>query len=91
MSDALPPKPEPEVEECNSCGFVTDLKPWEYASGKHGGLDDLWMMLCDLCANTLAGNASVNPQFYSGQAETMSVVCYVGNVILQQLRKDVDL
>lgn len=69
-------------EMCHSCGFEThELK--YYGPSVFGKTDGKW--LCDLCASTFAGTAVDYPTHYDGP--TLATICYVGNVILAEIRK----
>jgi hypothetical protein len=71
--------------DCESCGYpaydvqtYTRLRP-DATNGKT-------KHLCGLCASTHTGTGHEYPSHYPG-TEVMKVVCYVGNVILEELRK----
>jgi len=74
-------------DECEGCYFPTKaLKQFDKrdAVGMHEG-HKKW--LCDLCASTETGTALDYPRQYEGQQATMRTICYVGNVILEALKK----
>lgn len=76
--------------ECQCCGYVTNnLQRFEnmgttIAGGGKTRKDTFWY--CDLCCSTPASNAHRYPGQYPDTA-TMQTVCYVGNVILDALKK----
>lgn len=78
------PKPadEERPEECGSCSFPTKaLEPYRHK------FDD-WTWMCRLCAGTDAGNAAQYPQANPpGVNAMLRTVCYVGNAIMEELRK----
>ena len=72
---------EEDPPECSSCG-AKGVKLTNY--NKHGlGLE---VDLCDLCANSPAGNAAVYPG-QNPHGDVLQTICFVGNEILKELRK----
>jgi ribosomal protein L37AE/L43A len=77
----MPDTPTPENPgECESCHYETPALT--YSADRI--LRSIW--LCDLCAGTLAGNAAKNPVAYP-HADVLRTICYVGNVILAEIRR----
>lgn len=64
---------------CDSCGFYGDIE--EYSSHKRDGEHK---KLCELCANTSAGNTIEYPQSYPCP-EVMQQINFVANVLLASL------
>lgn len=67
-------------EECDSCGFVTEV----HVLAPSNILRKESMTLCRLCADTFAANALEHN--YEDQP-LYSTICYIGNVILEEIRK----
>jgi hypothetical protein len=44
-------------------------------------------LLCQLCAGTMSGNAEEYPEQFRGHDNVMKTICYVGNAILQALKR----
>ncbi len=65
-----------KLEDCESCGFEAKLK--DCFDGK--------FRLCSLCAGTLTGNAMAYPAQYE-HSDVMKTICYVGNVLLAEIKK----
>lgn len=66
-----------QPDECMSCGFETkELECYPRDYGEIQG--DHW--LCELCANTRAGNALRYPRQYPNQA-VLQAICYIGNYL----------
>jgi len=74
---------EHQKEECESCGFETEL--FEVKEPTYSGTP-LRYRLCNLCNETLAGTAKFYPRQYQNP-EILKTICYVGNAILQELRR----
>lgn len=72
-----------DLPECDSCGYQTALKPYQRGFPEQGEPAHL----CDLCASTRAGNAQEYPRQYEGQTAILQTICYVGNAILDALKK----
>lgn len=71
-------------EECESCHFETSaLTMYEDRLAKP---DRREMWFCELCAGTMAGIHARNGS-YPDQGLTLQTICYVGNVILDTIRK----
>ena len=76
--------------ECQCCGYETKkLKKFEnmsttIAGGGSTRKDTFWY--CDLCCSTMASSATRYPGMYPDTA-AMQTICYVGNVILDALKK----
>jgi len=71
--------------ECDSCHFETaltafDTPPMASWDGKKN--------LCKLCSSTLTSNALDYPSQYRRDGRVMQTVCYVGNAILAELRRE---
>jgi hypothetical protein len=66
--------------ECACCGYKTIAREYEQ---NHGGK----VKLCVLCAGSMAGTAYLNN--YSDSA-TCRTICYVGNVILDAIKKSAE-
>lgn len=66
-------------KECDVCDFKTDVK--EYRS------NSLARYLCEICANSYSGIASEFPSQYPHSLPVLKMIAYVGNVILEELRK----
>ena len=82
---------EEKPPECYSCGFETKaIKSYrrsrEIATANEKSIDGGVKWLCFLCASTLAGNAYEYPDLYP-DSNTLKTICYVGNVILDKLKK----
>ena len=74
-------------EECEACYYKTEaLTKYDAqdAIGRHEGRKK-W--ICDLCASTETGRIVDYPRQFEGQASAMRTTCYVGNVILDALKK----
>ena len=72
-----------QPEECHSCSYeTTALTRYEHTT-RQG--EPHW--LCELCAGTLASSALEHPHHYSDGGATLKTICYVGNVILDAIRK----
>jgi len=77
-------------EECDCCNFETkELKLFKdmdsmLAGGGKVIKADYWY--CNLCSHSLASNAHRYPAHYADRS-TMQTVCYVGNAILEALKK----
>ena len=75
-------------EECYCCGYQTKkltlFKNLDTKIGGGGKLihDDFWY--CDLCASTMA---STSDRYLYEDANIMKTICYVGNVILDAIKK----
>lgn len=71
-------------EECHSCDYLTeDLDIYDRGPGADSE-EPMW--LCALCASTRAGNAYQYPRQYPNE-DVLRTICYVGNVILDQLKE----
>lgn len=73
----------PDDNSCCACGFKT--KTLEFFSARDAPRG-AW--LCDLCANTFSGNEAAKPGCLYTVADLMQGVCYVANVILQEIRRE---
>lgn len=74
-------------DECEGCYFPTaELSQYDASDmiGRHEGRKK-W--LCELCASTETGRIMDYPRQFEGQAAAMRTVCYVGNVILEALKR----
>jgi hypothetical protein len=71
------------MKNCDCCGFRTRTKKyekdWTREEPKPKKMD-----LCDLCANTYAGNTLQYPR---DNADILKAICYVGNSIIEEIRK----
>lgn len=66
-------------EECDACGFVTDVEPFERQGVFHRGQKK---QLCALCAGTMTG-AAMDYAYMERDLNTLKTICYVGNAILR--------
>lgn len=79
------PEYEIEPEGCQCCGFeTTEIKPY--------GMNRMFpnpgkKWLCNLCVETMAGNAYEYPEQYRHHGDVLKAICYVGNVILKEMRR----
>jgi hypothetical protein len=78
-----------QPDECECCGFETKkltlFKNQDTAIAAGLGKlrkDDFWF--CELCAGSFA---SVSYRFLYEDSGVMKTICYVGNVLLQEIRK----
>jgi hypothetical protein len=70
----------PPDSACQSCGWATpDLQLFDIGTPPQ----PFW--LCELCANTAAGNAMAYP--YGQVQPVLTAICYVGNAIIAEIRK----
>jgi hypothetical protein len=73
------------IDECDGCNFETKVEEYGQGVGKDFmNRTGRQMKLCNLCANTHAGNAVDFPNQYEND-EVMFAISYVGNVILKEL------
>jgi hypothetical protein len=74
--------------ECECCGFRTKKlrlfknQPTMIAGGGQLTKADFWY--CELCCST---HASVSHAYLREGADIMKTICYVGNVLLTEIRK----
>lgn len=82
-----------QPEECDSCEFKTgELKAYE--SMRFDSMESYTLpkeerphkWLCILCASTMTGSALDYPLQYP-DARVMRTICFVGNAILEEIRK----
>ena len=79
---------ESKPESCEACYFETSALTAYRLNGMPGTADpERRKWLCDLCASTETGRIIEYPRQFEGQAATMRTICYVGNVILEVLKK----
>lgn len=76
-----------QPDECECCGFETKaLKKFNLDTMIAGGgrlrKDDFWF--CELCASTPASNSYT---YLYEDRRVVQTICYVGNVLLQEIRK----
>lgn len=77
--------------ECDCCGFVTKkLRLFEdmdttIAGGGKIVKSDFWY--CALCCSTPASNYDRYPSQEASNATVMKTICYVGNALLEALKK----
>jgi len=93
--DQLDERPDPRIEECYSCGFETELKPYDLSHRRRIGTRpsleadpeewDRWLWLCKICASTPCGNAYEYPEQYPNRS-TLETIAYVGNLLLTEIR-----
>lgn len=76
--------PKSKIDECESCSFHTKLTRYDNKPFPVG--EDRWKYLCDVCANTNAGNAQTYPEFYENKT-TLESMSYCTNLILEALKK----
>ncbi len=74
---------ESQPEECNSCGYETAALTRYERTTRQG--EPFWF--CALCAGTIAGNAAEHPTHFEDAGATLQTICYVGNVILDAIRR----
>lgn len=78
-------------EECDSCGFVTtELQLFADQDTTIGGggktiKADFWF--CDLCCSTATSAYDRYPDQTPSNTQMMKTICYVGNVVLAELRR----
>jgi hypothetical protein len=70
-----------EKEECYACGFKTYLKQF---SVKELGNEIGKTNLCYLCSNTMNGNSQLYQSTISCN-NLGSIICFIGNKILEKL------
>lgn len=73
-----------QPEECECCQYGGDIKLTEYDGPPHRKNEKNW--LCELCSSTFAGSSLDYPSQYP-EAKTLQTICYVGNVILDAIKK----
>ncbi len=85
----MPNDPEfPKEKSCDCCGFGPDVELENYPRRGSMAQDGSSKELCCLCAATHAGSAIDFPQQYAPNViDTLKTICYVGNVILAEIRK----
>lgn len=84
VDDPLPDLNE-KPGECESCQAPhVELKFYEKGCFSHRILGDKGNWICNLCANTMAGNALDYPdQFRDGRSgDVMRTMCFVGNAVI---------
>ncbi len=74
--------PQERPDECESCGYETDLKAYSMCRSLP---KSEYKWLCNLCAGTMAGNAYEYPEQYEN-VPLFQTVCYVGNAILDAVK-----
>ena len=74
-------------EECQACYFETEALTEYRADDAIGQFEGRKKWLCDLCASTETGRILDYPRQFEGQAAAMRTTCYVGNLILEALKK----
>ena len=72
-------------ESCQSCGYETKLTPYGMTRNFPRESGEKW--LCELCAGTMTGTAYEYPEQFEC-VQLMQVVCYIGNTILDAVRKE---
>lgn len=77
-------------EECQSCYYPTEALTEYDAADSIGRFEGRKKWICNLCASTETGRIIDYPRQFEGQAETMRTICYIGNVLLAALGKEVD-
>jgi len=86
---------EPMPEACDACGYETaDLTEKDaYARVAGAGPftpenEKMWGWLCDVCRNTMVGNAWLYPRNYDPMLLNLgSAINYGTNLILDEVRK----
>ena len=68
--------------QCESCGFTTEVKRYENDLPSHPREGNM----CEVCANTPAGNAFLYPANHLDNADTLKTIAYVGNMILKAIK-----
>lgn len=73
-------------EYCDACGFeTTEIK--EYRLHRNVPDED-YAWFCELCVSTYSATAYEYPLNFPGrEADILLTICYVGNLILQEIRK----
>lgn len=72
-------------DECEGCYYPTKTLKSYARREPIGTQEKKW--LCDLCASTECGSAVDYPRQFESQRSAMRTTCYVGNVILTELKK----
>lgn len=72
-------------EDCDACHFATtELKGFEVGYGD----SKRKMWFCDLCSATHSSSSVIYPNQWPNKNDyIIQTVCFVGNTILQELRK----
>ncbi len=81
---------EGETPQCYSCQAELPLEKLADYRDSYGGAFKPHeapdpFNLCDLCAGTFAGNASVYPAQYEQNGKILQAICFVGNKILKRI------
>lgn len=69
----------PKSDECDSCAWKTD--DLEYVGSDWGSVTPGW--LCDVCRNTMAGNAFLYPESYTDQSALFSTIAWGVNAAIE--------
>lgn len=71
------------LEQCDCCKFPAKTKKYQKDSSRDNPSPG-FMNICDLCAHTSAGNTVEYPR---DNQDVLRTICYVGNAILAEIRK----
>jgi hypothetical protein len=82
---------EEKPDRCECCQSQTaELKLYKKCSGSDLELPDCWY--CKLCATTMASTMQRHyGQYSSGERQTIQAICFVGNEIIDALRKPIQI
>lgn len=77
---------EEKPESCYACGFeTTELLE---VKNHRNPIEPESMWFCDLCASTHSATAYEYPSnFPDRSGDVLHTICYIGNVILQEIKK----
>jgi len=78
-------EPEGLLVECAACNYYTWCRVYKYDEFTQRAGQS--RPLCELCASTESGTAEKYPEQFRGTRDVMAVVCYVGNMILDAIKK----
>jgi hypothetical protein len=65
-------------DECECCRYETEVTNYGV-----GGLSDEERWYCELCSSTMA---SARMHYGSPDAEVLKTICYIGNVLRDEIR-----
>jgi len=74
-----------EIKQCDCCGYPAPLTEFRTSTVSHKRGSTF--LRCEICDSTAIGIAFEFPHQYEGQAETLRVIGYVANRILDEIRK----
>jgi hypothetical protein len=81
---------EEKPTECECCGYETELTDYKVADPNRKPYEiskTRTAYYCLLCASTSASNACSYPEQYRGETAILRAVCFVGNAIIDEIRK----